>query len=367
MFFKEFHKGVDSLYLSYRGTVKDEILEELIKKKELAQSDDEEDQALAKMIIGDHSFEVKDKARGKYAFVLVDNWYQIQVSASKRRRVPEIYVQVSSQILNCLGLDESVNSLRKVVESLLTGIEEEAISRIDVFIDFMSDKDFSTMPDKVWITRALDIVRYSRNGVLTGLTIGMGGDISARLYNKLLELSKSNKLYFIEIWKRQGWDSETVWRLEFQLKRAFLGQMSVSTISDFKKSINDVWRYCTFEWLRLGIDDGTKNRTRWATDDFWQKVQDVRFGDGSFTGITRYVDKSRLPFDKTLFKGGIGYITSHAAKNGIECLDDALISFAKNAKSFLDGSVGKSSSVKGSDVYFKIKVDMKKKRFNKGT
>lgn len=365
MFFKEFHKGVDSLYLSYRGTVKDEILEELIKKKELAQSDDEKDQALAKMVIGDHCFEVKDKARGKYAFVLVDNWYQVQVSASKRGKVPEIYVQLSSEILNCLGLDESVNSLRKVVENLLAGIEEEVISRVDVFVDFTSDMDFSTLPDKVWVTRALDIVRYSRNGVLTGLTIGMGGDISARLYNKLLELSKSNKLYFIDIWKRQGWDSETVWRLEFQLKRAFLVQMSVSTISDFKKSDNDIWRYSTFEWLRLGINDGTKNRTRWATEDFWQKVQDVSFGDGSFIGITRYVDKSRLPADKTIIKGGMGYITSHAAKHGLKNIDDAIKSFAKDAKGLLDDSVGEASSVKGSDAYFRTKTELKKKRFNK--
>lgn len=365
MFFKEFHKGVDSLYLSYRGTVKDEILEELIKKKELAKSEDEKDQALAKMAIGDHCFEVKDKARGKYAFVLVDNWYQIQVSASKRGKVPEIYVQLSSEILNCLGLDESVNSLRKVVENLLAGIEEEVISRVDVFVDFTSDMDFSALPDKVWVTRALDIVRYSRNGVLTGLTIGMGGDISARLYNKLLELSKSNKLYFIEIWKRQGWDSETVWRLEFQLKRAFLVQMSVSRISDFKKSDNDIWRYSTFEWLRLGINDGTKNRTRWATEDFWQKVQDLRFGDGSFIGITRYVDKSRLHADKTIIKGGMGYITSHAAKHGLKNIDDAIKSFSKDAKGLLDSSVREASSVKGSDAYFRTKTELKKKRFNK--
>lgn len=364
MEFKEVHKGIDSLYLSYRGTVKDEVLEELIKKKELAQSDDDGLQAMARMPIDEHCFEVSDKGRRSYAFVLMDNWFQIQVSASKRRKIPEVYVQVSSVLLNCLGLDNALTHLRSVVSKLLADIEEETISRIDLFVDFTSERDFSKIHDEEWITRAHAISRHSENRVFTGFSIGMGGDIAVRLYDKTIEITKRNKLFFIEIWKKQGWDGEKVWRLEFQLRRAFLGQMSVNTVSDLLIFVNDVWRYCTHEWLRLGIDDGTENRSRWPTDELWKEIQRVIFGDGSFTGITRNVDKSRVPDDKTLFKGGIGYITSHAAKHGIKNLDDAVNSFARNAKSFLDG-VKKTSSVKGSDAYFKTKTELKRKRFNK--
>lgn len=366
MIFMIVHKGIDSLYLSYRGTVKNEALEEFIRKKELAQSDDDNDQAKAVMAIGDHSFEVMDKGRGKYSFVLIDNWYQIQVSASKRRKVPEVYVQVSSELLNCKGLDDSLKHLREIVSTLLMEIEEETISRVDLFADFITDSDLSRTTENEWVTRAAETHRHAKHRIFTGWSIGRGGDISARLYDKTIEITKSNKFFFYEIWQRQGWNGEKVWRLEFQLRRAFLGQMSVNTISDLQIYVNDVWRYCTHEWLRLGIDEGTENRSRWPTDELWQNIQKVIFGDGSFTGITRNVDKSRVPDDKTLIKGGIGYITSHAAKHGIKSLDDAVNSFARDVKSVLDGEY-RTSSVKGSDAYFKTKTELKRKRFNKGS
>lgn len=366
MEFKEFHKGVDSLYLSYRGSVRDKVLEELIKKKEFAQSDDDGLQATARMFIDEHCFEISDRGRRSYAFVLIDNWFQIQVSASKRKKFPEVYVQISSVLLNCLGLDNALNNLRSIVEKLLVNIEEETISRVDLFIDFASDRDFSEIHDEEWITRAHDISRYSKNRILTGFSVGMGGDMSARLYNKTLEIANSNKLFFLEIWKKKGWDGETVWRLEFQLRRALLTEMSINTVIDLHRCINDTWRYAACDWLRLAVNDGDENRSRWPTDELWKKIQEVIFGDGTFTGITRYVDKSRVPADATLFKGGIGYITSHAAKHGIENLDDALNGFAKDAKIFLDSSKKQSSLIKGSDDYFKTKINLKKKRFNKG-
>lgn len=366
MEFKEFHKGIDSLYLSYRGSVRDEVLEELIKKKELAQSDDDGAQAMARMLIDEHCFEVSDKGRRSYAFVLIDNWFQIQVSASKRKKFPEVHVQISSILLNCLGLDNAVNDLRSVVSKLLISIEEETISRVDLFIDFASDRDFSKIHDEEWITRAHDISRYSKNRVLTGFSIGMGGDISARLYNKTVEIANSNKFFFLEIWKKQGWDGERVWRLEFQLRRALLKEMSINTVSDLHRCVNDIWRYAVCDWLRLAVNDGDENRSRWKTDDFWKKIQEIIFGDGSFTGNMRYVDRSRVPADKTLFQGGMGYITSYAAKKGFENIADAVKSYLKESQRHFDSVTKISPFFKDGDDYMKIKINLKKKKFNKG-
>ena len=46
MEFKEVFKGIDSLYVSYRGLLKERLKEYLEEKKELAQSDDEIEQAI---------------------------------------------------------------------------------------------------------------------------------------------------------------------------------------------------------------------------------------------------------------------------------------------------------------------------------
>lgn len=129
MEFKEVFKGIDSLYVSFVGTLTEGVKEQLEVKKALAQSDNEKEQALARMAIDDHCFEVKDRGTRYYSYILEDNWYHIQISASKRKIVPSLYVQISSELLTCHGLDNSINKLRGIVSKLIHGIEGEIISR----------------------------------------------------------------------------------------------------------------------------------------------------------------------------------------------------------------------------------------------
>lgn len=365
MFFKEVHKGIDSLYLSFKGDIREEILEELIKKKELAQSDDEALQAQATMILGNHCFEVKDKGKGKYKFVIVDNWFHVQIAGGSKNKIPDVYAQISSELLNCNGLDPSLNLLRGVVSRLLTSVADEAISRVDPFVDFVTDKDFNSLNTDLWITRAEITADYRENRIVTGCAFGRGGALTARLYNKTTEIKKSNKEFFKEIWKKEGWDeSQEVWRLEFQLRKDFLNEMSTNSIPELAQTINDIWRYCTNEWLRLAIDDGTENRSRWPNDELWQRIEDVRFGDGSFTGITRTVETLRLPNDAQLYLNGIGILISYALKNGNKDIWNAVGRFMSDAIRFLDDYLKHSADYQDSSDYIKKKMDVKRKRFN---
>ncbi|MBM2838739.1 MAG: hypothetical protein HW415_1364, partial [Deltaproteobacteria bacterium] len=184
-------------------------------------------------------------------------------------------------------------------------------------------------------------------------------------YNKTVEIKKSNKEFFKEIWKKAGWDeSQEVWRIEFQLRREFLTSMSTTSMPDFSQTVNDIWRYCTNDWLRLVIDNGTENRSRWPTDELWQGIQDIRFGDGSFTGITRSVDKSRLPDDKQIYLNGIGIIISYALKNGHKEIWKATDRFLSDAIRFLDDYTKRSPIYRDSKDYIKKKMDVKRARFN---
>ena len=362
MEFKEVLKGIDSLYVSFKGTLKEGVKERLEEKKKLAQSEDEKEQASARMILDDHCFEVSDRGTKWYSFILADNWYHLQISGSKRQKLPQVYVQVSSELLTCHGLDNSINKLRKIVDMLVEKIEEETISRMDVFTDFVTDKELETIEKVSWVTRAQKTHKYWNGDIFTGWTIGQGGDILARLYDKTVEIEKSRKDYLREIWEKQGWDTfQRVWRLEFQLRRELLGQMKINTFLSLKEKTNDAWRYCTQNWLRLAIKDNTINRTRWMTDPLWEKIQDVRFNDGKFTGILREVNKSRIPSDKTLFQNGIGYITAFAAREGFENVDKGTLNeYLDKAKDYL----GKQTNGKGED-YLKTKIGNKKKKYNK--
>lgn len=68
MEFKELFKGIDSLYVSYKGRLKEGLSGLLKEQKTLAQSDDEKKQALATITIEGHNFEVSDKG-GKVIFL----------------------------------------------------------------------------------------------------------------------------------------------------------------------------------------------------------------------------------------------------------------------------------------------------------
>lgn len=366
MIFQEFYNGFDSLYLSFRGKVRDDLINKLEIKKLLAQSANEKEQALSVLSVKGHSFEVLGKGRGKYAYVLEDNWYHIQISASRRDTIPQVLVQISSELLHCLGVNNAIEQLRGIVSELLEEIKEELISRADIFVDFFCDTDFESVHKKSWVTWAEDVKSHWKGDVFTGWSIGCGGVISARLYNKTKELEKSRKDYFKPIWALHGWsEGEAVWRLEFEHKRDFLNQMSVRTFSDLVEVQNDIWRYCTHDWLRLAVNDGTDNVTRWDNHPVWECLQQVKFGDGAYTGIARVVNKSRIPSDNTLFLNGMGYITAYAAREGHDNPLKAASFFVNDARQFLKEYTGKTKRFRDARDYLDTKLNLKKKKYNK--
>ena len=360
--FKKVFKGVDSLYISYRGELREGVKECLEEKKRLAQSDDETEQALSRMVINFHLFEVKDRGAKGFSFILVDNWYRIQISGSEKKVMPTIYVQVSSELLTGHGPESAISRLRKVVKKLLVKIEEETVSRADIFVDFTTNEKLEDIKSISWITRAKKLAVYRYCDAFTGLVIGQGGDISARIYDKTSEIGESHKDYLKEIWEMRGWDTiQTVWRLEFQLKRVCLKQSSINTFSDFMGKANGLWNYCTSNWLRLAVIGDIVNRSQWITNPMWKSIQDVRINDGKFVGVLREVDKSRVPSDKTIFQNGMGYLTSFAAKEGFKNVNnETVISFLDIGKKYLEGIT------KGEEEdYLKKKINNKKKKYNK--
>jgi len=362
MEFKELFKGIDSLYVSFKGTLKEGLSEFLREKKTLAQSDDEKKQALATMDIEDHHFEVSDKGARYYSYILVDNWYQIKITDSKKQTIPTIYVQIKSELLNCLGHEYAMYKLREIVNKLLVLIEEETVSRSDIFVDFVTNADIERIEKQSLVTKTRKFDKHWDGG-FTGWSLGLGGVISARLYDKTVEMKKSKKDYLRKTWEKNGWNAlQKVWRIEFQLEREFLGQMTLKTYSDLLSKVNDIWRYCTCDWLRLAIDDDTQNRTRWKTDPLWEMIQQISFLDGAYTGITREVNKERIPSDKILYQNGIiGYMTSFAARDGLDVIDEkAVMKCWNEAQDHLKRETwGKDKD------YLSTKINLKKKKYNK--
>ena len=94
------------------------------------------------------------------------------------------------------------------------------VSRIDLAADFSSPCVMDSWHRSAWVTRAVEIHSYAKDQQFTGWTVGMGGIIGARLYDKTREIAHSGKDWATELWRPAGWEpGQGVWRLEFEFKR----------------------------------------------------------------------------------------------------------------------------------------------------
>src|SRR5262249_33478356 len=125
----------------------------------------------------------------------------------------------------------------------------------------------------------------------TGYTFGKGG-IQARLYNKTWEATeKANDAYFALLAARNQeryHPALDVWRLEFQLKRdgakgfrlyaapeaddadaEIDAELSaeelehIGTLPRFFARMHELFLHLTQHWLRLVVESGAANRSRW--------------------------------------------------------------------------------------------------------
>lgn len=141
---------------------------------------------------------------------------------------------------------------------------------------------------------------YGQGHAPTGYTFGKG-HVQARIYNKTLEArERANDAYFALLAARNGdaFDpGRDVWRLEFELKREGLkgfrlyappdvddedaeieAELSaedlehIGTLPRFFARMDELWRHLTRHWLRLVVDNGAANRSRWPEDPTWETL-----------------------------------------------------------------------------------------------
>lgn len=356
--------GVDSLYLSYRGDLDPEREAELEALKLLAQSSDPTDQALARLQLHTHFFEVRDKGKGRYPFVLADNWFHLQVARSRAKSLPMIYAQVSSEILTRTGIGPTVTWLNGVTLALGKHNSQPAVSRADLCADFVTTEDLEALPRQAWITRANGYASYYVQGHFSGITIGLGGNLAARLYDKTLEIAtKSQKTYLYEFWREAGWDGESpVWRLEFQYGRTVLRELGINTVGDLSTNLPGLWEYATSRWLRLSLPSPSDNtQTRWPNHPLWDVLSSAAWEGDRGEPLYRS-RKERLPSEHFLFVNGLGAITSFMAQEGYFSIDQALPAFIDRAHAYHR----KQSQHTGKTLttYARERAQAKARRFN---
>jgi hypothetical protein len=358
--------GVDSLYLSFYGEIFPDVDMALMERKHQAQSKDPFERCQAQWLGGEHVFEVSDRRQGNFAYVLQDNSFRIAVSSGYSNRGPLAYVKVSAEYLAHKGPDAVVEELAPLINELGDCDGWAQVSRADLFVDFVTDCDIGSFKTRDWITRADGIDTFTRKGEFSGWLIGSGGPLSFRLYNKTLEILKSNKTFLLELWKRGGWDGEQkVWRAEFQFRREVIWQLGIRSWKGFLESLGGMWQYAAQSWLRLAIPtEGDSNRGRWATHPLWDRLAAIawRLDD---VPLTRTFSMARVPQLDRLYRFSLSFITSYMAIRGIKGFAEGAAKFIEECQAF---SEGRCRDIFGTEFedWIAGEVASKKRRFSSG-
>lgn len=314
--FRLLRLAVDSLYLSYSGELLPSSLDALSRLKVMAQSDLPQQQAKAQYPVGGHIFEVKDKGAGLFPFVLEDNAYRIQFSRQSKT-LPMAYVKVSAHYLAHKGPQAVQDELRELLAEFGT-LGANTVSRIDLAADFTSSVVMDSWHRSAWVTRATEIHSYAKDQRFTGWTIGLGGHVACRLYDKVAEVVHSGKDWNYNLWLAEGWKpGQDVWRLEFQFKREFLKGRQLGNLDSVLDHLNGLWSYATTEWLRLTAPNkADATRTRWPTHGLWVALAACDWESTHSVLLDKY-SNARNPTELRLIAVVLGSLASFMAMHNI--------------------------------------------------
>lgn len=360
---RPYRHGVDSLYLSFQGGIDPELAVWLQECKSKAQHPDDRVLAMAGIAIGDHQFMVLPRGRGRFAFVLEDGWFSIQLSNATPGILPLAMVQVRSEYLTAVGPEEAVATATALVEEMGEMTGPARLSRLDLFADFGTDVEVAHVSGREWVKRSKKRSIHEESDSITGISFGAGNEVSARLYDKTRELLKSGKDYMRPLWAEQGWDGiEQVWRMEFQVRREGLPEPMLGAADEAITLSGNLWRYLCDDWLRLAIpSDSDETRSRWPTHPLWEEIAGLWDAVPDAPPMTR-VSKSRLPSDDRLFRHGISGLSGFMARQGITDYDEGLGEFLHAMEAYY-ASPGRQFP-ESIQSYMRRKAKAKARRYN---
>jgi hypothetical protein len=295
--------GVDSLVISlnidWRDTALFAILDDL---KEKAKQYSLDYQGHIKHFNPEEVWPFTIKSHGTKGFSWIlsgsDFSYKIANSPEPGSR-PNVMIEIRSEALWRLGPEEVIKIALSLIEANGGHIIEAKPSRVDLCVDFL-------IPEKLWsqslmeyaVTRATSFAPYYIHKQLTGIRIGKD-IISARLYDKPLEIQQQSRKYWMyDIWGlNEVPEGKKIIRIEFQMRREVLKQLGLKKVEDLFQKIDQAWAYCTKSWLKFQDRPGLHHTQR-TTFDWYEEIQNGFAGVQGAEPLVREkavrIDKKRL-------------------------------------------------------------------------
>lgn len=241
-------------------------------------------------IIGEATVRASNKRNYRYMIQLPDMVIWI-ANTVKSDAYPNVYISPSAQSLWLTSPSGVIEAIACLIGELGGSINKAIVSRVDLACDF-------ALPESL----ELDAVRHAivsrarkRNqhmdmdALETFYVAARGAPLQARIYDKRKKmLADPSGGYMVAIWDGIA----PAWRVEFQIKRAWLRNFEINTFEDLKAKLAGMWTYLTGEWLTLRTPGPghTSRRPLWL---WWEALQAVATDFGPLCELARGTEKFR--------------------------------------------------------------------------
>ena len=307
--------GVDTLHLSARGEVRNEVWEAVEAAKQRAQT--AEEPVAFDFPVTAQAFLVKPHGLRGYSYWLASPDFELMLGRSQR--FPAALAQLHSAYLHSMGPEWAVDLVAQLLRlEVFAGPPDLVVSRVDVYADTQGWElelaDLDRFVCRARVRRGFverdHVFKSGRR--LTGFMFGRGA-MAARLYDKTAEIGRRGVSWLPDLWGQERAEDRPVWRLEFQVRRDALAEFQLRTAGEVLASVQDLWRYGTVDWLTLRVPTADRRERRWPLDPLWREVQAVIIAP-SVSGVVRR--RLLQATEERIVQGLQGHVTSWAALRG---------------------------------------------------
>jgi hypothetical protein len=345
------YQGIDSIWLNYYGTIREDVLECLDWAKEDAQEADA-GEALSPFPPFDGTTPLMlGQGLPFYAYRAISQDVQAQIrKPNKKSPRPVAIVRVSAEALARLG-GGGVVAAREAEGWLRPLFEAEGyrvtVSHVHLATDYQGYVPAFADLDNV-VSRAGGEGRprddetgngafWDRAKRLTGIASGKSNNLRLNMYDKVGQVRKKGLTWVFDMWERSAVYEvgAPTWRAELQFGRKLLRDRGIETLDDLVLALPALWAY-GMGWYSFRVPNKTdSNKSRWAVAGWWQDIS--TWGGVDAPALPRVkVVRPRL---HRITAGLLGYLTTTMVLTGLESYQDAL-------QAAIDVEVGKAGAAR---------------------
>ncbi|MCI5219147.1 MAG: hypothetical protein D3914_08150 [Candidatus Electrothrix sp. LOE2] len=224
-------------------------------------------------------------------------------------QTPNIWVDIGSVSCWNPGYGETLAMVEELVSQYGGKIHKNGISEVHLCADCIGLElsELGIQSPDLWITRANKFHFFYDRREFSGISLNQSegrlgisnkenidtvgslhesglsageGDISFRVYNKVLELKRdgAKQSVFASVWGKTEYDNQPVTRVEFQLRRPVLRQLKVNTLEELFEKLGGIWAYCVGDWAvfcNTAPDRENRHQDRADVHPWWIVMQSI--------------------------------------------------------------------------------------------